>query len=162
MTGPVTGPETKAEIFRVTAAHPGFNRLLHRHHARMRASSPEGSCHVLDEQALIAAGCTVLACQRGAEIVGVGAIRAIDADHAELKSMHSAQKARGTGVGRAMLGALLDVARAAGHRRISLETGSAELFAPARALYAANGFETCPPFGNYEADPSSVFMARLL
>ena len=63
---------------------------------------------------------------------------------------------------RAILASLLDEARAQGLTRVSLETGSAEMFAPARALYAAHGFEDCPPFGSYVEDPLSVFMTRTL
>lgn len=150
------------EIFHVTSANAGVSELLRNHHALMRSQSPEESCHVMTECELIASGCTVLACRRGATVIGVGAIKALDADHAELKSMHTAEHARGTGVGRALLRALLDRARAAGHRRISLETGTADQFAPARALYAAHGFVDCPPFGTYRKDPLSVFMTRLL
>lgn len=149
-------------IFHVTGADAGVSELLRRHHALMRSQSPEESCHVMTERELIASGCLVLACRRGGAVVGVGAIKALDADHAELKSMHTAERARGTGVGRGLLMALLDRARHAGHGQISLETGTAEAFAPARALYAAHGFETCPPFGDYREDPLSVFMTRML
>ena len=63
---------------------------------------------------------------------------------------------------RAILAALLQAALDQGMERVSLETGSAEVFAPARALYAAHGFEDCPPFGHYTLDPLSVFMTRTL
>ncbi|MDA7428087.1 hypothetical protein PGB28_06435 [Primorskyibacter aestuariivivens] len=90
----------------MTDGPPEVSGLLRHHHALMRASSPEESCHVLTEHELIATGCTVLACRTRARIVGVGAIKALDADHAELKSMHSAEEARGAGVRRALLNAL--------------------------------------------------------
>jgi putative acetyltransferase len=57
---------------------------------------------------------------------------------------------------------LMDKARQRGHTKLSLETGSAELFAPARALYAAHGFAECPPFAKYTRDPLSIFMTRPL
>ena len=44
--------------------------------------------------------------------------------------------------------------------RLSLETGSQDGFAPARALYARHGFALCDPFADYRLDPSSVFMSR--
>ena len=54
--------------------------------------------------------------------------------------------------------ALLADARSRGIRRISLETGSAEFFRPAHALYARAGFVECAPFGSYLPDPHSTFM----
>ncbi|MDP9904620.1 hypothetical protein [Arthrobacter bambusae] len=46
------------------------------------------------------------------------------------------------------------------YERICLETGTDEFFAPARHLYARNGFTECPPFADYTPDPNSVFMER--
>jgi putative acetyltransferase len=72
--------------------------------------------------------------------------------------MHTAQAARRTGVGSAMLRHIIATARARGMARLSLETGSWDYFAPARALYASHGFVECGPFGDYVLDPNSVFM----
>ena len=91
-------------------------------------------------------------------VVAVGALRRLSADHGELKSMHTAQAARGRGVGSAMLRHIMAAARARGMSRLSLETGSWAYFAPARALYARHGFVECGPFGEYREDPNSVFM----
>jgi putative acetyltransferase len=57
-----------------------------------------------------------------------------------------------------MLDALLEDARRRGIRQVSLETGSAEFFHPARSLYTRAGFRPCPPFADYLADPHSAFM----
>jgi putative acetyltransferase len=57
-----------------------------------------------------------------------------------------------------MLEHLISVARQAGYRRISLETGSMAAFAPARALYASAGFMPCEPFGAYRESPNSTYM----
>lgn len=65
---------------------------------------------------------------------------------------------RGRGIGRALLSFAVDDARTRGVRRLSLETGSMEFFAPARTLYRTAGFVECEPFGGYELDPNSVFM----
>ena len=70
--------------------------------------------------------------------------------------------ARGQGVGQMILTHLLDRARGDGMSRVSLETGTIDLFAPARALYLRNGFEECPPFGDYTARDASVFMRLAL
>lgn len=88
------------------------------------------------------------------------ALKALDARHAELKSMRTATGRTRQGVGASLLRHVLEVARASGSERISLETGSQEYFAPARALYERHGFELCDPFGEYRPDPSSTFLTR--
>jgi putative acetyltransferase len=72
--------------------------------------------------------------------------------------MHTAQAARGRGIGGAMLDHLIGIARDRGCARVSLETGTMAAFAPARALYAGAGFTPCGPFGSYEPSPSNTFM----
>ena len=47
-----------------------------------------------------------------------------------------------------------------GFTRLSLETGVADFFLPARKLCAKVGFGCCEPFADYQPDPSSVFMTR--
>lgn len=58
-----------------------------------------------------------------------------------------------------MLRHIIEVARARGMSRLSLETGSSEYFLPARALYRTHGFRECAPFADYVLDPNSVFMS---
>lgn len=94
--------------------------------------------------------------------MAVGALRQLDAAHAELKSMHTLSSARGRGVGRAMLEHLLDVARERGCTRVSLETGTMAAFAPARALYASVGFTPCAPFAAYRTTANSMCMTLAL
>jgi putative acetyltransferase len=76
--------------------------------------------------------------------------------------MHTAEAARGRGIGRAMLDHLLAVARERGCRRVSLETGSMDAFAPARSMYATAGFRPCAPFGDYRPSRNSTFMTLAL
>lgn len=148
------------EVVRVASPDASVSAILERHHALMRAGSPEESCHVMTGDDLFAAGGRVFAATLGGHVVGVGAFKPIENWHAELKSMHSLEAARGRGVGQAVVEAILTSARAERFTRISLETGSADMFAPARALYERNGFTYCPPFGAYREDPLSVFMTR--
>jgi putative acetyltransferase len=61
-----------------------------------------------------------------------------------------------------MLDHLIAEARAAGFARVSLETGTQEMFRPAQMLYERAGFICCPPFEGYVEDPNSVFMTRAL
>jgi putative acetyltransferase len=72
--------------------------------------------------------------------------------------MHTAAAARGLGVGTAIVEHLLATAAARGYGRVSLETGSMDAFAPARALYAKTGFVPCGAFGDYPDSPTSSFM----
>lgn len=145
-----------------TATTEDVRALLAHHFDMMRANSPISSCHVMEPEALVDAQATLIAARQLGKLLGVGAIRQIGPQHAELKSMHTADAARGQGVGQALLEQLLDRARADGMKRVSLETGTIGLFAPARALYLRNGFAECGPFGDYVLDPLSVFMTRVL
>lgn len=145
-----------------TPKTPDVRALLERHFALMRAGSPEESCHVMDPDTLLENDAILVAARDGGPVLGIGAMTVIAPGHGELKSMHTATEARGRGVAQAVLTALVDTARTQGLTRLSLETGSAEMFGPARALYARNGFDECPPFGTYVTDPLSVFMTRTL
>jgi putative acetyltransferase len=91
-------------------------------------------------------------------VLGIGALKRLGPHHAEIKSMHTAEAARGRGIGRAMLAHLLGVARARGFRRVSLETGTTSAFAPARTLYESAGFVACGPFGSYRPSEDNTFM----
>ncbi len=94
--------------------------------------------------------------------MGVGALKELQPDHGEVKSMHTAEAMRGRGAGSAMLGHIVATARARGYGRLSLETGVMDYFRPARALYRRHGFTGCAPFGDYAPDPNSVFMTLAL
>ena len=141
---------------------PQSAALLGAHFALMRATSPAESCHVMAPEDVFAQADVVVCAHQGEDLLGIGAYKALCGAHVELKSMHTTAAARGKGVGRAILLDLMARARATGFQRMSLETGSAVEFAPARALYAAQGFEDCPPFGDYVLDPLSAFMTRQL
>ena len=148
--------------------------LLAMHHAAMRATGPEQSCHVMTAQALRAAGAHVFALWDGdGEIRAVGALKPLRPGAApeplagfgpvvELKSMHVAAAHRGQGFGHALLSRLLTAARDMGARGACLETGASDPFAATRRLYGTQGFRICPPFADYHPDPLSVFMYRVL
>jgi putative acetyltransferase len=137
-------------------------RLLERHLALMNSQSPPEDVHALDLTGLLDPAVTVYSFRRDGELLGIGALKVLDEDHAELKSMHTAEEARGRGVGRAIVDHLIGVARDLGVLRVSLETGSMSAFAPARALYARVGFTPCGPFGDYTPSPNSTFMTLSL
>jgi putative acetyltransferase len=149
-------------VSQVLQPTPDLIDLIDRHFAAMKSQTPEESCHVMGAEDLFASGAHVFALQDDQGTVGMGAIKPLDPQHGELKSMHTKAEARGRGIGTALLAHLLDQARALGLRRVSLETGSEDHFAPARRLYERHGFTYCPPFADYVEDPLSVFMTRSL
>ena len=76
--------------------------------------------------------------------------------------MRTPQALRRKGAGRALLVHMIEVARARGYARLSLETGTTEAFQPAQRLYESFGFVYCGPFGDYAEDPNSTFMTLRL
>lgn len=136
--------------------------FLAEHVADMRRTSPPESCHVLDADSLRSPSVGVWVLREHGAVLGTVALQRLEPGHVELKSMRVSSARRGAGLGRRLLVHAIDVARASGATRISLETGTADFFAPARALYAGQGFEECRPFGRYVLDPESVFMTRPL
>lgn len=135
-------------------------QLLAEHVAGMVGHSPPESIHALPLDALQAPDISFWSVRDGNTLVGMGALRQIDPAHAEIKSMRTASAYRRQGVAARTLEHLIAVARARGYRRLSLETGTADFFAPARALYARFGFTACDPFEGYREDPFSCFMTR--
>lgn len=141
---------------------PEVAKLLREHVASCSALSPPESMHALDIDALRRPGITFWSAWEGAELLGCGALKELDATHAEIKSMRTAAAHLRKGVASALLTHILHEAKRRGYRRLSLETGSQDAFEPARGLYAKFGFRECGPFVGYVADPNSTFMTREL
>jgi putative acetyltransferase len=138
---------------------PRVIELLHTHLRRARAETAPGSAHVLDLSGLRSPDIRFWTIWEGETPSGTGALKRLSADHGEVKSMYTAQEARGKGVGSAMLRYIIEAARNSGMSRLSLETGSWDYFQPARTLYKKHGFQECPPFADYVLDPNSVFFS---
>jgi putative acetyltransferase len=136
--------------------------LLEEHLADMYATSPAESVHALDAGALAGPGMTFWTLRDDGAVLGCAALKELDARHGEIKSMRTAAAARRRGVARLLLDHLLATAVERGYDRLSLETGTQDFFAPARALYVSRGFEECGPFGSYVVDPHSAFFTRRL
>jgi putative acetyltransferase len=141
---------------------PEVRALLERHLAFANLHSPPEDIHALDVDGLVSSAVEFLGYRVDGVLLGVGALKRLDDHHAELKSMHVAEDARGRGIARALVTHLLDLARARGFHRVSLETGSMAAFVPARSLYAAAGFVPTGPFADYRPSPNSVFMTMSL
>lgn len=132
--------------------------LLAVHLAFANEVTPEGHVHALGMDGLLEPAVTFFSVRRDGELVGMGALKQLDENHGELKSMHVKQDVRRDGVGRALVEYLLAEARARGYARVSLETGTYPAFAAGRALYETMGFTVCPPFARYWENPHSVCM----
>jgi putative acetyltransferase len=141
---------------------PDVRALLDHHLAFAHEHSPPEDVHALDIGGLVDPAVSFFSFRLNRELLGVGALKLLDTQHAELKSMHTAEAARRRGVGRAMVDHLIYVARSRGVRRVSIETGTAAAFVPARSLYTQAGFEPCEPFGSYVRSPNSICMTRWL
>lgn len=149
-------------ITRERPTGPELALLMARHTADMHADTPPESIHMMDASALDQPQIAFFVMREAGTPVGMGAFKRIDANHAEIKSMHVLSELRGRGLSRAMLDHLMAQAQAAGFTRLSLETGSQPMFEPARRLYERAGFTECPPFEGYVLDPNSVFMTKVL
>jgi putative acetyltransferase len=142
---------------------PDVRALLAAHLAEMRRTSPPESVHALDPQALAAPGIVFLAARDDdGALLGCGAVKRLSPADAELKSMRTAQEARGRGVAAAVLEALIARARDDGAQRLLLETGTEPYFDPAVRLYLRHGFVPCGPFADYTDDPHSRYLALQL
>ncbi|MDU4695911.1 MAG: GNAT family N-acetyltransferase [Paenibacillus sp.] len=132
------------------------------HLSNMAENSPPESIHALNVDGLKRPDVTFWSAWINGELVGCGALKELDGEHGEVKSMRTALAHRGKGVAKQVLAHLLEEAGRRGYRRVSLETGSMEAFAPARKLYESFGFTYCGPFGDYIEDPNSVFMTKAI
>jgi len=136
--------------------------FLEEHIREMKSVSPPESKHALDLEGLRKPEITFWTVWDEGGLIACGAIKKLDANHAEIKSMRTCVSYRGKGVASMLLQHILKKAKLQGYQRISLETGSMPFFAPARNLYVKYGFKYCAPFSTYKEDPNSVFMTREL
>jgi putative acetyltransferase len=141
---------------------PAVVALLEEHLGDMYAVSPPESVHALDLAGLRAPGVAFWSAWEGDSLAGCGALKDHGSGSFELKSMRTSTTGRGRGVGAAVLRFLLGEARSQGGRRVLLETGAEDYFAPARRLYERHGFVIRGPFADYTDDPNSVYMELAL
>ncbi len=136
--------------------------LLQFHLDEMHRWSPTDKVHAMPADRLRADDVTFYSAWDGDTLAAVGALRDIGDGRGELKSMRAAPAYRGKRAGRAILDRLIDEARARGMTWLGLETGRPGAFGDAQALYIANGFAECAPFGDYVSDTFSLCMERAL
>lgn len=137
-------------------------QLLAEHMQDMHSSSPPESVHALDIEALKAPEITFWSAWEDDELLGCGALKELSSSAGEIKSMRTASAHHRKGVASNLVNTIIETSLERGYKQLYLETGSMEEFQAARLLYTRFGFSLCPPFGNYEEDPNSLFMMRQL
>lgn len=149
------------EIRRDDPTAPHVAALLAHHLHELRGHMAEFA-FALDATGLAAPDVTFWTAWRGDTLAGFVALKQLDPRHGELKSMRATPEARGTGVGRALLSQVIAEARTRGYDRLSLETGTADLHAPALALYRSAGFVDTDAFADYRPSPHNQFLTLTL
>lgn len=124
--------------------------------------SPAESVHALNLDKLRQPDMTFWTAWDGSQLLGCGAIKEINSQHGEIKSMRTPKALRRRGAGRAILAHIIEVAGSRGYEQLSLETGTADEFRAAHKLYESLGFSYSGPFGDYREDPNSTFMTLRL
>ncbi len=135
------------------------NDLLTKHFIELRSVSPEGSTHVLDIPGLKIPSIKFWSFWENGELVGCGALKFIDKNHGEFKSIRVANNFRGKKLGIKIIENLISKAKGLEIKKISIETGAGDFFAPARKLFLKSGFTPCEPFAHYTKDPNSCYFS---
>ncbi|MDA9663969.1 GNAT family N-acetyltransferase [Candidatus Pelagibacter sp.] len=138
------------------------NELLIKHFIELRSVSPEGSAHVLDIAGLKDPSIKFWSLWDEKNLMGIGALKFLDKEHGEFKSIRVNDKFRGKGNGLKVINHLINEAKKLKIKRLSLETGAGDFFLSARKLFNKCGFEPCKPFSHYKIDLNSVYMTMLI
>ena len=133
------------------------NELLKKHFVELRSVSPEGSAHVLDIQGLKDPSIKFWSLWEDDKLIGCGALKFLERNHGEFKSIRVANEFRKKGVGSRIINHLIEEAKKLKITKLSIETGAGEFFLPARNLFSKFGFKKCPPFAHYKEDPNSCY-----
>ena len=138
------------------------HELLVKHFIELRSVSPEGSAHVLDIVGLKDPSIKFWSLWEESDLVGAGALKFLDKEHGEFKSIRVNDKFKNKGNGSKVINHLIYEAKKLDIKRLSLETGSGKFFVPARKLFIKCGFKVSDPFSHYEDDINSVYMSMLI
>ena len=142
--------------------NPEVHAFLIKHFIELKSASPEGSAHVLDIAGLRDSSIKFWSLWEESDLMGSGALKFLDKEHGEFKSIRVSDKFRGQGNGSKVIEHLINEAKRLDIRRLSLETGAGNFFLAARKLFNKCGFRTCKPFSHYKNDINSVYMSMLI
>ena len=136
--------------------------FLINHFIELRSVSPEGSAHVLDIAGLKDPSIKFWSLWEENDLMGSGALKFLDKEHGEFKSIRVSDNFRGKGNGTKVINHLINEAKKLNIKRLSLETGAGDFFLTARKLFTKCGFELCEPFSHYKKDINSIYMTMLI
>ena len=142
--------------------HPEVNELLTKHFIELREASPEGSAHVLDIPGLKVPSIKFWSLWENDKLMGCGALKFLDKDHGEFKSIRVHNDYRNKGNGIKIIKHLFEEAKKLNIKRISVETGAGKFFKPARGLFKKCNFKPCEPFAHYKKDINSLYLTKLI
>ena len=136
--------------------------LIHRSQQYQAELYPADSIHQEDVQALLAANTFFVGAYKNQQLLGIGAVKKIDANspYGEIKNLFVDPHHRGVGVSRGIMHALEQHLVDAGIELCQLETGVNQ--PESIGLYESLGYKVCGPYGDYQADPLSIFMRKEL
>jgi len=138
------------------------NELLVKHFIELRSVSPVSSTHVLDIEGLRDPSIIFWSLWEQNQLMGCGALKFLNKNHGEFKSIRVADKFRKKGHGIKIIKHLIKEAKKLNIKKISLETGSGDFFIPARKLFDRCGFKVSKPFAHYKEDPDACYMSLLI
>ena len=141
---------------------PKVHELLTKHFIELRAASPEGSAHVLDIPGLKVSSIKFWSLWQEDMLMGCGALKFLDKEHGEFKSIRIHDNFRRMGNGINVINHLINEAKKLNIQKLSIETGAGDFFKPARRLFKKCGFEICDPFAHYKEDVNSVYLTKSL
>ena len=133
------------------------NNLLKKHFIELRSVSPAGSTHVLDIDGLKDPSIKFWSLWENNKLVGCGALKFLEKNHGEFKSIRVADEFKKKGTGERIINHLIEEAKKLKISKLSIETGAGDFFLPARNLFSKFGFKSCPPFAHYKDDPNSCY-----
>ena len=142
--------------------NPEVNELLTKHFIELRAASPEGRAHVLDIPGLKVPSIKFWSLWDNEKLIGCGALKFLDKEHGEFKSIRIHDNFRMQGQGINVINHLINEAKKLKIKRLSIETGAGDFFIPARKLFKKAGFIVCEPFAHYKEDTNSVYLTMLI
>ena len=142
--------------------HPEVNELLKKHFIELRAASPEGSAHVLDIPGLKEPSIKFWSLWEKNKLMGCGALKFLDKEHGEFKSIRVHDDYRNKGNGIKVIKHLIEEAKKLNIKQISIETGAGKFFEPARKLFKKCNFKSCEPFAHYKKDVNSLYLTKLI
>ena len=142
--------------------NPEVHELLINHFIELRSVSPKDSCHVLDIDGLKDPTIKFWSLWDKNNLMGSGALKFLDKEHGEFKSIRVSDKFRNQGYGYKVINHLINEAKKLNIKRLSIETGAGYFFISARKLFKNCGFKPCKPFSHYKNDINSVYMTMLI